>query len=244
MATETVILRPNSSYMAIDVSGNISDNTYPTTKDPSQIWLLLSEEVSDENSTYIKFTSSTSLFRMLTYGFSKPPESYVTTIPNKISLYVQAADMLDKNKYSISTEFVLNDGTTSADITMESDTILNSSYQIIKLECPKENLETVYNLLLNNENGLFRIREKVLNGSSEKNSDVRVTQLYLELEYSDEEDDDNPPTTTPICIKQNGSWNIINSSSIYKKENGVWVLKDISVLQEGLRYKINAEEGV
>ena len=53
--------------------------------------------------------------------------------------------------------------------------------------------------------------------SSTKDDDfqIRVTQVYLELEYEEIVED--------IYIKENGNWN--KYSAVYKKENGIWVLQ-------------------
>ena len=53
--------------------------------------------------------------------------------------------------------------------------------------------------------------------SSTKDDDfqIRVTQVYLELEYKEIVED--------IYIKENGNWN--KYSAVYKKENGIWVLQ-------------------
>lgn len=56
--------------------------------------------------------------------------------------------------------------------------------------------------------------------SSSKNGNfqIRVTQIYLELDYEEIIED-----TPSIYIKESGNWN--KYSAVYQKENGIWVLQ-------------------
>lgn len=231
MATETVILRPNRS-----ISSSSAGSSYPIVE-LSQYWSLVAEEISDEDSTYYAPNKLTGDPKLL---FELPPEEYLNKIPTKISVCLRMKET-NGNQDVITSILIFSSEFTSG-ISLKSNIILTSSYQNFYVTIPNEYLLSFYQGLLNQNfyesygTGNLGIMSTASSSSSKSTLDVRLTQLYLELEYSD--GGDEPITSETIYLKQNGSWSAI-SGDIYKKENGIWVLKDASVLQQGLKYRIN-----
>jgi hypothetical protein len=238
MATETLILRPNDSR-----ADGSNYEAYPSVE-ATEYWTLVSEEIPDEDSTYVK--PHLSIVGGANYNFPAIPEQYKNKTPTKIKVYIRGCnkDNTSNEPSFIGIKIIEPNDTNGYSITEIPPRItLSTAYVTDYIEIPEDYKLSFYSILTNEDiqeeiksNGkgevtLFRIDGS---SSSKQTSDIRITQLYLELEYLDED----PTTSETIYLKQNGSWSAI-SGDIYKKENGIWVLKDASILQQGLKYKIN-----
>lgn len=240
MATETVILRPNDSR-----ADGTNRESYPSV-DPTEYWTLVSEEVPDDDSTYVK--PHLLLTSGVNYNFPGIPEQYKDKTPTKIKVYIRGCNKDTATTANLGVEIAIFDDSTSMGYNKkqiaDSPITLSNVYKTYYIEIPEEYKLSFYAILTNENSEIKNDGEGEVtpirtsgNVGNKDTSDVRVTQLYLELEYSNEEDE--PTTSETIYLKQNGSWNAI-SGDIYKKENGTWILKDVSVLQQGLKYKINS----
>ena len=196
----TLILRPVS-----DESLNHSCNS------GSSGYSLISESSSDDDSTYIyqtvSSTSSASATSSFTLGGTIPSGSFKIT---GATLYVRGRSSADY-KYSGTYQLSIDSSASSMS--------LSTSYQT------SSNTEVATSLINNtytssNFPSLSVTITTAGKKSSSKNSNfqIRVTQIYLELEYEEIIEDNSI-----IYIKEGGNWN--RYSTVYKKENGIWVLQ-------------------
>lgn len=225
MATETLILRPTHS--ALLLSSSVSSSVGGI--EPTDAWSLVAEEVADDDATWVQCGALNSA----AYSFTIP-EEYRSKTPTNIRVYIRAvasdtsgspylvinlADFDIANLYQLTTQHYLS---TSYQTFYEDIT----DYDIIS---------TWYNVLVNKDPvKQYGHMDISFGRSGSKNPTVNLTQLYLELTYSDEP----TPNVDTIYLKQDGIW-ISISGDIYKKQNGSWILSDSSVLEEGFQYTLN-----
>lgn len=201
MATKTLRPASDSSVSHSRSSGN-------------QAYLLLSESSADGDSTYISQsisgTSSASVSSTVVMGSIFDSINYNVTA---CRLYFSARRTAS-NTSSASVTFKVNNSgnyTVSANSLSDSYTVYNSS---------NTDLVNAINQALNSgsvPSVSATITTKGNKSSSkDSNSEIRVTQVYLEIDY---ESASRP--TTAIFIKENGTWK--QYGQVYKKVNGVWV---------------------
>lgn len=196
----TLILRPVS-----DESLNHSCSS------GSSGYAMISESSSDDDSTYIyqtvSSTSSASVTSSFTLGGTMPSGSFKIT---GATLYVRgrsSANHTQSGTYQLSID------------NSASSMSLSTSYQT------SSNTEVATSLINNtytssNFPSLSVTITTAGKKSSSKNGNfqIRVTQIYLELDYEEIIED-----TPSIYIKESGNWN--KYSAVYQKENGIWVLQ-------------------
>lgn len=196
----TLILRPVS-----DESLNHSCSS------GSSGYAMISESSSDDDSTYVyqtvSSTSSASVTSSFTLGGTMPSGSFKIT---GARLYVRgksSADYTYSGTYKLSID--------SSDSSMS----LSTSYQT------SSNTGVATSLINNtytssNFPSLSVTITTAGKKSSSKNSNfqIRITQVYLELEYEEVAE-----SSDEIYIKQNGIWT--KYSQVYKKINGTWLLQ-------------------
>ena len=193
----TLILRPVS-----DESLNHSCNS------GSSGYSLISESSADDDSTYIyqtvSSTSSASVTSSFTLGGTMPSGLFKIT---GATLYVRGRSSAN---YTYSGTYQLSIDSSASSMS------LSTSYQT-------SSSTGVATSLINNTytSSNFPSLSVAITTTGKKSStkdddfQIRVTQVYLELEYEEIVED--------IYIKENGNWN--KYSAVYKKENGIWVLQ-------------------
>lgn len=207
----TLILRPVS-----DESLNHSCNS------GTSGYSLISESSADDDSTYIyqtvSSTSSASVTSSFTLGGTMPSGLFKII---GATLYVRGKSSAD---YTYSGTYQLSIDSSASSMS------LSTSYQTSSNGVATSLINNTYTSL--NFPSLSVTITTAGNKSSSKNSNfqIRITQIYLELEY--EEIVDN----SIIYIKESGNWN--KYSTVYKKENGVWVIQSdlVSIFDTNTNY--------
>ena len=174
-------------------------------------YAMISESSSDDDSTYIyqtvSSTSSASVTSSFTLGGTMPSGLFKIT---GATLYVRgrsSADYTYSGTYQLSIDSSASSMSLSTSYQTSSSTgvatsLINNTYTSSNFPSLSVTITTAGNK------------------SSSKNSSfqIRVTQIYLELEYEEIIEDNSI-----IYIKESGNWN--RYSTVYKKENGVWVIQ-------------------
>ena len=193
----TLILRPISDR-SLKHSCSSGSNGYA----------MISESSADDDSTYVYQTvssrNSTSETSSFTLGGTMPSGSFKIT---KATLYVRGRST---GEYTYSGTYKLSIDSSASSMS------LSTSYQT-------SSSTGVATSLINNTyiSSNFPSLSVTITTTGKKSStkdddfQIRVTQVYLELEYKEIVED--------IYIKENGNWN--KYSAVYKKENGIWVLQ-------------------
>ena len=209
----TLILRPVS-----DESLNHSCNS------GSSGYSLISESSADDDSTYIyqtvSSTSSASVTSSFALGGTMPSGLFKIT---GATLYVRgrsSANYTYSGTYQLSIDSSASSMSLSTSYQTSSNTgvatsLINNTYTSLNFPSLSVTITTAGNK------------------SSSKNSNfqIRITQIYLELEYEEIVGDNSI-----IYIKESGNWN--NYSAVYKKENGVWALQSdlVSIFGTNINY--------
>lgn len=199
----TLILRPVS-----DESLNHSCSS------GSSGYAMISESSSDDDSTYIyqtvSSTSSASVTSSFTLGGTMPSGSFKIT---GATLYVRGKSSAD---YTYSGTYQLSIDSSASSMS------LSTSYQT------SSNIRVATNLINNTYTSsnfpslsITIVTAGKKSQSKNSNFQIRITQVYLELKY--EEIVEEP---SAYYTKINGSWEKI--ITIYKKIDGVWTEFDYS----------------
>lgn len=208
----TLILRPVS-----DESLNHSCNS------GTSGYSLISESSADDDSTYIyqtvSSTSSASVTSSFTLGGTMPSGLFKII---GATLYVRGKSSAD---YTYSGTYQLSIDSSASSMS------LSTSYQTSSNGVATSLINNTYTSL--NFPSLSVTITTAGNKSSSKNSNfqIRITQIYLELEYEEIVEDNSI-----IYIKESGNWN--KYSTVYKKENGVWVIQSdlVSIFDTNTNY--------
>lgn len=209
----TLILRPVS-----DESLNHSCNS------GTSGYSLISESSADDDSTYIyqtvSSTSSASVTSSFTLGGTMPSGLFKIT---GATLYVRgraSADYTYSGTYQLSIDSSASSMSLSTSYQTSSNTgvatsLINNTYTSLNFPSLSVTITTA--------------GKKSQNKDS--NFQIRITQIYLELEYEEIVEDNSI-----IYIKESGNWN--KYSTVYKKENGVWVIQSdlVSIFDTNTNY--------
>ena len=171
-------------------------------------YAMISESSADDDSTYVYQTvssrTSTSETSSFTLGGTMPSGRFKIT---KATLYVRGRST---GEYTYSGTYKLSIDSSASSMS------LSTSYQT-------SSSTGVATSLINNTytSSNFPSLSVTITTTGKRSStkdddfQIRVTQVYLELEYEEVIQD--------IYIKESGNWN--KYSAVYKKENGAWVLQ-------------------
>ena len=186
-------------------------------------YAMISESSADDDSTYIyqtvSSTSSASVTSSFTLGGTMPSGSFKIT---GATLYVRGRSSAN---YTYSGTYKLSIDSSASSMS------LSTSYQTSSSGVATSLINNTYTS--SNFPSLSVTITTAGNKSSNKNSSfqIRVTQIYLELEYEEIIEDNSI-----IYIKESGNWN--NYSAVYKKENGVWAIQSdlVSIFDTNINY--------
>lgn len=203
----TLILRP------------VSDESLKhTCSSGSKGYAMIKEASSDGDSTYIyqsvSNTSSASVTSSFTLGGTMPSGSFKIT---RATLYVvgESTSTSSSDQYSGTYQLSIDSSVSSM--------ALSTSYQTSSASVATGLINNTYT------NSNFPSLSVTIVTTGLKNKDnfqIRITQIYLELEYEE----------VGHYTKINGSWQKI--ITIYKKIDGAWVLQSdsASIFDENVKY--------
>ena len=224
MVVQRITLRPTFSYTA-------SYNLYPSDTGRDQAYILVSEESSDEDSTYVILDD---LDTLSDNGFGFTVDSL--EMPTKMQLVVRAKGV-NLNEPWITAYFLISEGLKATESRVEIGTIyLTDSYVSYTIKVPSDKIseiwgfmksDTMYNDTIKHPHLVLFGDEVSFSGDSfdkELDHEIRVTQVYLELIYDDGK--------IESYLKKSGTWEEINGT-VYEKINGIWVTGTLDDLQAG-----------
>ena len=181
-------------------------------------YVMIKEASSDGDSTYIyqtvSNTSSASVTSSFTLGGTMPSGSFKIT---GATLYVvgESTSTSSSDQYSGTYQLSIDSSASSM--------ALSTSYQTSSASVATDLINNTYT------NSNFPSLSVTIVTTGLKNKDnfqIRITQIYLELEYEE----------VGHYTKINGSWQKI--ITIYKKIDGAWVLQSdsASIFDENVKY--------
>lgn len=214
MATGVIYFRPSA-----DISAGHA--TIPSGSDSE--YLLINEEVSDGNTTYIHLAvqgdsgaagSATSQFLMS----GDVPENSKYTITGA-RCYISAALGTDaySQDYSLTATFIVRSREYSVVVNADME---RDKYQLFVMGVT--DIVALINEYRSQNNGNFPTIQLKLTtiGKSAGSSDtksytvIKVSQIYLELSYAEQ-------TDIGVHVKKSGEWKA--ATQAYRKVNGAWV---------------------
>lgn len=222
MATKTLILKPISATTAkIGSFNKASKSVVPSDTAADQYHTLLSEDVADNNATYIMIKGG---YCIDVQFDSLPQDIQISNI--KIMATIRTpGDTTGTQKLVY--EFYKNVNSESQLIdslqTTASLSDLSSSYIELAFVSSLFVQELVANPSLDY---FFRLQ------TPQANIEVYVTQVYAEVTYEVSEN-------TMIYCRENGTWNTV-ACKIYQKINNVWKETNTNVFVEGEMFNLNS----
>ena len=206
----TLILRP------------VSDKSLKhTCSSGSKGYAMIKEASSDDDSTYIyqsvSNTSSASVTSSFTLGGTMPSGSFKIT---GATLYVVGKSTSKSSSEQYSGTYQLSIDSSA------SSMALSTSYQTSSASVATGLINNTYTNSNFPSLSVTIVTTGNLDSMSKDNFQIRITQIYLELEYEE----------VGHYTKINGSWQKI--ITIYKKIDGVWVLQSdsASIFDENVKY--------
>ena len=188
----------------------------------SKGYSMISEVSADDDSTYIyqsvSNTSSASVTSSFTLGGTMPSGSFKIT---GATLYVVGKSTSKSSSDQYSGTYQL-----SIDSSASSMSLSTSSYQTSSASVATGLINNTYTNSNFPSLSVTIVTTGNLASSGKDNFQIRITQIYLELEYEE----------VGHYTKINGSWQKI--ITIYKKIDGVWVLQSdsASIFDENVKY--------
>ena len=218
MAIKTLILRP--------ITGSYdSPATYPDSVATEERYLLVSEEVADDDATYISI-NTTAINAVTMFSV---PSGYQSLIPQSMRLVVRArAASTATTGLVVQRTHMSLDASSTSNVELASFAI-TSEYAMYTTTIESSIIEGVWNALYtDNASNYFILKSKA---SSGKNTALRVTQVYLEVDFEVEDTE-----ATGIYVRNNGSF--IEASKFFKMISGIWTEITVdeckSILQNNL----------
>lgn len=222
MATKTLILRPTSSNN-MDAGGV---SVFPSDTSTDNIYLLLNEEVADDDATYVDISTT---LASLSLGFTVP-NKYLGIDPLSIRIIIRTMTPTPSGAMiQYGPALRVTDGT-GKDVESHDppEDIIFDVYETYNIEVI--NTQKVWDACITGANFLYIQMRKVSSSSSKNDGSViRYTQVYIEVDYEG-------PDTPTAFIKDGMLWK--ESEAIYIKKNGSWVECDNSSLANGTQYTV------
>ena len=239
MATETLILRPTHICDAGMLT--VTPGCYPTDTSLDDMPVLISEEIPDDDSSYITLSVGTCVAFTI-------PEKFLGINPLTATLYYRQKLESGQNPIT-TTEITIGYITRDTSKNHNKMNGITDFINIASQSTPNSNNYTTFNdvvpetslasLDFNNTvvTNIFITCITTPSNSSDnsKSTIARTTQMYLEVTYEDPDSPDTPTTTETIYLKQNNSWTSV-PCIIYQKQNGTWNLTDSTIFNNGDRF--------
>lgn len=174
-------------------------------------YLMINEETSDEDSTYIyqniSSTSSSSVSSTFLFGGSVSKNDTVTSVTMHVSGRKTSSNGTATIKATLNV-----DGTSSGNTISFSPSTSYTEQSVSNDDA----ITRINNYI--KSNGTLPTVSVTINTTGKKNAsknssfNIRVTQVYLKFEIT---------SSGGLTIKQNGSWVSVNK--VYQKVNGTWI---------------------
>ena len=174
MATKTLILRPTS----ITCDNESLVTLYPSGTTLSNAHLLVNEEVTDDDATYITGGLGSNINYHFT--FAKPDDFKNVT---KFSFTVRHKLEASSQQHSIAYEIYLNANNYTLCTMTENSTVYSDMNENITDDIQN----SIVNALNNDQNLNFYITQAVSTGNNKKSKPIRTTQMYIEITYETNE---------------------------------------------------------
>ena len=224
MATKTLILRPISAEVTIaDPNNKASMSVTPSDTSTDAYHTLLSEEVADNDSTYIaiaggyyidvKFNAlpqDIKINNIKIIVMARTPSGNTGTMTASYNFYKNVGGELQAIESSN-----INTDVSYGDISAEYTQFICESSLFTQELISNQALDYVFRIIAN----------------TASNVQVSITQIYAEVAYE--------IYVTPIYFKNSGSWTTF-SCRLYQKINSNWVMVEDNSLIENERFKMNS----
>ena len=210
MAVQTIILRPNgNNYVSEEMSW------FPDTTADDKLYLLINEEVADDDATYIGLKGS--VIVGIEVGFPWGLIEGLNLLGMRAVFRQKSTSTSNYVDYSI-----LNSGSTLG----EQKSYNNNVDEYETLTFPIQFFDTVKDRLPELTHKIFFS----LTGSNKTSGEIRLSQFYLEVDYDNEAGGGETEETEVLYLKKSGAWESI-SGKVYNKVNGAWVDGTLDALQ-------------
>jgi hypothetical protein len=222
----TEILRPNSNTQPIAISAtNIT--TYPTLEDINDLEILINEETADDDSTYLQCLA------VLTGPWCYFDSELLRNSYSEIS----SINLVARIKADVSTtrflySIITHEGTTVIRPLEGSAETQTKDWETISIILDKDTVISAIEYNIQNAEDsplIIELQAQKVGTDSKTKVDLCITQVYIEVTYSDGSSED---TTEMIHLKENGTWTSV-PCTIYQKQSGAWVLTDSTVFNNG-----------
>ena len=214
MATKTMILRPTAMLNTDSFTG------YAGGVETELSHLLVSEEVADDDATYITSKASA----------TSPTNGFLFTKPqNIVPTNIRIVCRVKSSTASSSCAIFYNK---ESGVTRVASPSVSTTYQNESYALPSADLTEFWKII--NSTDTFHISFCSGTGVNDKSTayTTSLTQLFLEVDYEEAESED------PILyVKANGVFSPI-SGDVYKKINDSWMISDTSVFNDGDKFKL------
>ena len=226
MATKTLILRP----VRVTTDDESLVTLYPSNTTMANAHTLVSEEVADDDATYIWLTGAKGAVRYY-FEYTKPEDLISIT-----NFTVTLKEKLESGSNVGGYNFYINN-------TMQaiggSITLNTSEYNFYTLSPNTDKaLTSIINLFSEATSDTEIYFYRNVNSNSSKASPLKTTQVYMEITYEAKEE----AKPDLIYLKKDNIYTQVNYNSIYSKNNNSWVITDISSLQNNEKYIIKEVE--
>lgn len=201
MATKTIILRPTS----VTSDNETLVTLYPTDTAMANAHILVSEEVADEDATYITSGLGSNVYYH--FACAKPEDlKAVTGFSFKIRYRTEGTTSGTTYELNIlsSTYSIASTGTTN-----------NTAYVDV-VDNLTDDIKSAIITDFNNGSSTwdFNIGQITAKGQS-KHKPIRTTQIYIEITYEDNQE-------VVSYFKQDGTWLPLGGFIMYYKRNDKW----------------------
>lgn len=226
MATKTIILRPHRYWDNINNAAgiNVEWTFYPADTPHDDISLLVSEEVADDDATYVSVPTTGNCSDG--FGFATA-DLDIIPISIRILARMRCQNTAVVMKYDICAEPVdgASHGTTiCSGISTEA---LSATYTTHSCNIPSEYVSTIWDYMCSTAVYVC-LGPTNSSGSGKSASNTIITQLYLEVDYDD--GTGIPDTPEAVMYQKIGdAWTPVYGT-VYKKVNGIWQLNTLDHL--------------
>lgn len=209
MASKTMILRP----AFVDSTDETLVSLVPSTTDMGSAYVLINEEVADDDSGYILCSAGGSFNSY--FDYKRPSDAKnITGVSVKIRCKLESSqtNKVLVNSFTVSSAFSATNLTVSTDY---------ADYELVFSD-----IDTIISELNSIENQRIFLTSNISSGT--KYSPIRVTQIFIEIIYD--------AVTTEVYQKINGAWENLSELQYYKYSNNSWQLLSGDEFYDGQKY--------
>ena len=205
--------------MAVAILRPVADETLKhSCSSGSSGYILINEDSADGNSTYIyhEAKKNSSVHLESEFRLSSPSEKKIKI--NSYKVYISACRTGTKDATARASLKYYNP---KGDVVYGRINDVTTQYSVCEY-----GIGAWKNVIIDSFEDSYAARiiifsSAVKNNDKDDNFQVRITQVYVVLDYEEISD---PETGTGIFLKSNGSWEEVKS--VYKKVDGAWVQQE------------------